>query len=229
MVEAFSAKAATCWVVSDGKPGMENQCLGLAEALDLAAEVKRIRARAPWRWLPPRLWRDPLAALAPDGDLLRPPWPDLVIASGRLSVAPVLAVRRAGGGAVRVIQIQNPVVDPDRFDLVIAPEHDRLRGANVIATRGALHRMSEERLRAAAAAYAPRVSHLPHPRVAVLIGGTNRSYRMTEDAIRRLAAQLATLARDQGFGLLITPSRRTAREHLAILDHALECPPGLPA
>lgn len=68
---------------------MENQCLGLAEALDLATEVKRIRARAPWRWLPPRLRHDPLAALAPDGDLLQPPWPDLVIASGRLSVAPV--------------------------------------------------------------------------------------------------------------------------------------------
>ena len=35
-------KGPTCWVVTDGKVGMEIQCLGLSEALGLMADIKRI-------------------------------------------------------------------------------------------------------------------------------------------------------------------------------------------
>ncbi len=49
----------TCWIMSDGKPGMENQCLGLAEALGLDPVVKRLTIRQPWRSLPPQLWLTP--------------------------------------------------------------------------------------------------------------------------------------------------------------------------
>src|SRR5690606_828770 len=119
-----------CWVVTDGKAGMESQCLGLAEALGLSPEVKKIAPRAPWRWLPPQAWVAPLAALGSKADRLLPPWPDLIIATGRQTVAPALAVKRASGGATFLAQIQNPGVDPARFDLVIAPEHDGLAGDN---------------------------------------------------------------------------------------------------
>jgi len=34
-------------VVSDGRPGMENQCMGLAEAVGLPFIIKRIHPRAP--------------------------------------------------------------------------------------------------------------------------------------------------------------------------------------
>ena len=50
-----------CWVVSDGKPGMQNQCLGLAEAVGLPVVVKRISVRWPWTWLLPQMWPSPLA------------------------------------------------------------------------------------------------------------------------------------------------------------------------
>ena len=83
-----------CWIVSDGKAGMENQCLGLAETLGVEPAVKRIQVRKPWRWLPPSLMPAPLSALDSGGDRLAPPWPDLLIASGRLAVAPAIAVRR---------------------------------------------------------------------------------------------------------------------------------------
>ena len=79
--------------------GTENQCLGLAEALGLRPEVKRIRVRAPWRWLPPKAWWCALAALSPAGDRLSPPWPDVLIASGRKAAAPALALRTASAGA----------------------------------------------------------------------------------------------------------------------------------
>src|SRR3546814_8492259 len=47
------------------------------------------------------------------------------------------------------------------FDLVIVPEHDRLRGPNVLTTKGSLHRVTPERLAAEARRHAPRLDHLP--------------------------------------------------------------------
>jgi mitochondrial fission protein ELM1 len=213
-------------VLSDGKAGTEVQSLGLAEALRFEPEVKRIAIRAPWRWLPPGLWVQPLRSLASGGARLAPPWPEVLIAGGRLTAAPALAVRRASRGASFTIQIQNAKVDPRRFDLVVAPQHDRLSGPNVLTVLGALNRVTPRRLAEAAARLAPHLAHLPRPRVAVLIGGTSKAYRMTPRIAGRLAAQLASLARDAGAGLMITVSRRTGAENEAALRAGLE---GVPA
>ena len=215
----------TCWVVTDGKPGMENQCRGLAEAVGLPTIVKRIQVLFPWRFLPPSLWIAPLAAIAASGDPLLPPWPRLLIATGRASVAPALAIQAASHGQTFAVQIQNPGTGLSRFDLVVPPRHDRLSGPNVVSTRGALHRVTAERLAAAAREFAGSVSHLPRPLVAVLIGGSNRSYRLDATAIGKLADGLRELTAE-GAALLVTPSRRTGAENERILrDHLT----GLPA
>ena len=61
--------------------------------------------------------------------------------------------------------------------------------------------------------------------IAVLIGGNNRVYKMTEDRLATLADQLAALAR-RGFGLAITPSHRTGEDGARLLRERLA---GLPA
>ncbi len=222
MGKAKSNGRPSCWVVSDGRAGNENQCLGLARALGLVAEVKRIRPRAPWRWLAPGLWLGALRALDPAGDLLTPPWPEVLIATGRISVAPAAALRRASRGATFAIQIQNPTIDPGRFDVVVAPAHDRLSGPKVIVTLGAMHGVDQARLDQAAVRFGPRLAHLPKPRIAVLIGGDSKVYRMPPQATRRLAERLARLARQEGVGLMVTTSRRTGAENQEILRRALE-------
>jgi hypothetical protein len=215
-----------CWVLTDGKAGMDSQCLGLAEALGLAPVIRHIRPRAPWRWLPPRLWLRPLSAPGPEGDSLIPPWPALLIATGRQTVAPAVAIRKAARGATFAVQIQNPTVDPALFDLVVAPAHDRLSGPNVISTLGSLHRVTPARLAAEAERFRDRYAALPRPRVAVLLGGSNRQYRLTADSAARLGEALAQAARAAGAGLMVTPSRRTGAENTAIVAEKLA---GLPA
>ena len=54
--ETSPATTLRCWIVTDGKVGMENQCLGLAEAMGLTPEVKRIRLRAALAGLPAEIW-----------------------------------------------------------------------------------------------------------------------------------------------------------------------------
>lgn len=208
-------------MLTDGSAGMENQCRGLAEAMGLEPEIKRVAIRAPWRWLPPSLWLAPFAALDPAGDSLAPPWPDLLIATGRKTVALSIAIRRASGGRCFTVQIQNPTVPPDRFDLVVAPEHDGLNGDNVISTLGSVHRVTREALTRAAEAWRSRLPPLPHPLVAVLIGGSNSQLRLDEAGITRLADGLAKVAREEGAGLLVTPSRRTGVGNEALLRRLL--------
>ena len=215
------------WVLSDGKAGTKNQALGLAEAVGLPFSVKRLVPRKLWRAPPAALWTLPLGMLAlklipgPGSAPLSPPWPTLLIAAGKPSVGPAIAIRRAALGQTLVVQLQDPRVDPRHFDLVAAPRHDGLRGRNVIATRGALHRVTKARLDEAAARFAPLLASLPRPLVAVLIGGSSAHYTLTEATTTRLIEQLKSLQASTGAGLAITASRRTGDANARALHNAL--------
>ncbi|MGB8275213.1 MAG: mitochondrial fission ELM1 family protein [Alphaproteobacteria bacterium] len=216
-----NSETLTCWVVTDGNPGMENQCLGLAAALGVTPVVKRVRNRLPWRWLLPRMWVCALCAPGPKGDRLEPPWPDLLIATGRQSVALSAAVRRASGGRTFTVQIQNPDIASGNFDVVVCPLHDGLAGENVIETLGAMSFVTKESLAQAKERFAPLLARLPRPLVACLVGGTNRAYRFTPHLAAQLADGLAQLSRRYGAGLAVTPSRRTGAEYEALLRDKL--------
>lgn len=217
----------TCWVVTDGKPGMENQCVGLAERLGIAPTVKRIALRAPWRQLSPYLSLGARFAAGPEGDPIAPPWPDILIASGRQSIAPSLAVRRASRRRTFTIQIQDPQISPRKFDLVVVPRHDRLRGKNVLVTRGALHRVTPEHLEGAATRFMSTLGHLPRPRIAVLVGGGNAVYSLTPVIMGDVAEKLANISKAHGAGLMVTPSRRTGEDNEAILRARLRDVPSV--
>jgi mitochondrial fission protein ELM1 len=86
--------------------------------------------------------------------------------------------------------------------------------------------VTAERLAAAGRRFAPLLAHLPRPLVAVLIGGRNRVYNFGLDRLAEIAEQLAALARREGVGLLVTPSRRTGAEGERLLRERLA---GVPA
>jgi len=223
---AVPAGSETCWVVTDGAAGTENPCLGLADALGVSPSVKRIQVRAPWRWLPPELWPNPLAALSGEADTLRPPWPQIVIGSGRKAAAPVAAVKRAAPASFAVF-VQDPRMPPDLFDAIVAPRHDEMGGANVITTTGALTRVGAERLAAAREAFAPTVQDLPAPRIAVLVGGRSRGYDLGTARARRLGRDVADLCASTGGGAMVTTSRRTPPAAAEALRNALSGQPAL--
>jgi mitochondrial fission protein ELM1 len=218
-----AAAFASCSIVTDGKSGMESQCLGLAEALGLDVKIIRVSLRNPWRNLAPHLRIGLEHAFV--GNPLQPPWPDLLIATGRQSVPASFYVKQESPRTRRV-QIQNPGISPRHFDLVVTPMHDNLWGANVIQTIGALHRVTPERLAAEARLLEPRLAGLPHPLIGVLIGGTNAVYRFGIDETRVLASEIARHAAASGGSILVTPSRRTGDANVAELRAALASTPG---
>jgi mitochondrial fission protein ELM1 len=215
---------APVWILHDGKVGLRNQVMGVAEAVGLPFQEKRLETRYPWKLLPPSLWFNARHAPGRGGDRLLPPWPRLVIAAGGRAAAPALAVRDAAQGRCLVVQIQDPKIAPRRFDLMLMPEHDKVRGPNVMVTRGAVHRVTAAKLMQAAELWRPRLAHLPSPRVAVLIGGAG-AYEFMPEHMVELARDLAGLAK-AGAGLMVTPSRRTGAAAEAVLRATLS---GLPA
>lgn len=222
---AFSGDTPRVWVLHDGKIGMANQVIGLAEALNWPFVEKRLAIRPPWKFLTPGLWCFPMKALDPSGDGLSPPWPDVLIACGRNTVALSRAIKRASGGKVFWVQVQDPRFARNEVDLVVAPAHDPAPGANVFRSLGAVHRVTQGKLAEAGKRFAALFALVPRPLVTVLIGGDNAVYRLSEARFAALCDQLAGLAR-QGFGLAITPSRRTAGERIALLHEKLK---GFPA
>ena len=211
-------------MVTDGKAGMESQCVGLAEALGFSPVVKRVSLRTPWRQLTPFLRIGRRMQFAGTSDALMPPWPDLLIATGRHSVAASLFVRRMSardGKRTVTVQLQNPAIAPSHFDLVVVPRHDGLSGPNILSTRGALHRVTPAVLRAGAERLAPSVARLRRPYVAVLLGGSNGAYRFDAGSGRKLGALVAAAARPLSASLLVTPSRRTGNDALAALQKAI--------
>src|SRR5438552_6552857 len=212
--------APVVWVLHDGKPGMKSQALDLAEATGFPFIKKQLSVRAPWAWLPPQQWLAPFGAVITEAGPLRPPWPDLVIGCGRLSAMPALAIRRASAGRTFAAQVQDPRVGRNEFDLLFVPEHDRLRGPRTIVTRGAIHRVTAARLAEARLRF-PRLAGLPRPILGVLIGGANRSYRLSLDRLAAIAEAIAGVLRAGGGSAVVTPSRRTGAAGVALLRRRL--------
>ena len=218
--------SSSCWIVCDeGKVGTQNQCVGLAEGLGYVPQIFQVKARFPWSLLPASMWPWALSGLEAPG--LKAPWPSLIIGAGRASVAPTAAIRALTKGKTRVIQLQNPRVNPALFDAIISPRHDALQGPNVIETKGALHRVTTTRLEHEAARFASLFEGMPRPITTVLIGGTNRCYDLTPDSIRKLVANLKTALAQIGGSLAVTISRRTEPENIRVLEEALQDVPAV--
>jgi mitochondrial fission protein ELM1 len=196
---------------------MEAQGIAVAEAVGLPYRLKRVRLTGAMRLVPARLqiYIPPSRLLrsVTSNEPLAPPWPRLIISIGRRSVPIALALKRVAKAFA--LHIQNPKVPKHRFDLIAAPVHDGYTGDNVINTFGAVHSVTAKRLAAAARSFAVKIDPLPHPRIAVLLGGDSAAFSFPPDLAASFGASLAQAARDSSASLLVTPSRRTSPESLS--------------
>ncbi len=197
--------------------GLKAQAVGLAEAAGLTPDLRTLSIKRPWSALSPGLWPFPLTAVEPES--IAAPLPRLIIGCGGAGARVAAALRQPG---VKVVTIQHPRMALNKFDLVFAARHDGIKGANVIVTRTALHRVTQARLNAEAAIWQPFFASQPRPLVAVLLGGSNGRYRFDAAEAELLAARLAVLIQQDGAGVIITPSRRTGADVIAILHRVLD-------
>lgn len=211
------------WVVSEGIAGTENQCLGITDALGVTPVVKRIQLNQPWKTLSPYLPFEQKWSFSKKGDPLQPPWPHMVIAAGRKSIAGAFYIKKKNWQQNRkktwLIQIQDPRVSARHFDLVAVPQHDPLRTKNVIVTDGSPNRITEKLLRQEKEKFKNLFSGLPDQKILFAIGGKSKDYEMLEEDIDSLIQEMMRLS--ESYGLMVTISRRTGIENTQKIKEAL--------
>jgi mitochondrial fission protein ELM1 len=212
------------WTLTDGHAGNRRQADALAAALDCGpAQDWLLEPRLPWNMLAPRSFAGADHAFGTGfAQALAHP-PRLAIGCGRQAA---LATRLLHERGSKVVQILDPRIDTGYWDLVVAPEHDRLVGDNVIALLGSLNPVDEPWLERARAAFA-HFAELPQPRTAVLLGGSSSHARFDRSAFEVLASKLEAVLAREGGSVLITTSRRTPADLIAALRHRYVETPGV--
>lgn len=213
--------STSIWMLGSGKMGHEANCNGIIAALGLQAETRPIRPRkifdllAPWG---PIDWKD-----RPDkaGSCLAPPFPDIAIAAGRVTVPYLRYLKAASNWRTFTIFMQDPRTGTGAADVIWVPAHDRLRGDNVIVTLTSPHPLRPKVLGACRANPDPRLASLKAPRLALILGGPSGDYPFGRDDHQALA-RIAADCRHKGYALMITPSRRTPPECLSLIRVSLE-------
>ena len=213
----------TAWLITDGKIGMDVQVKGVADALGLDYQLKHVSPRQPFRMLSPYGPVDPRERLGQPNTPFAPPYPSILIATGRLSIPYFRAVfRKAGIGTFGVV-LQDPKTGPRTADVIWVPEHDKRRGPNVFTTLTAPHSFTQARFAELRQHMPEAIAALPAPRVALILGGPSGNHVFDDKAIARLAASIASLAPYAG-SFLISVSRRTPPAMLTAVKAAADRP-----
>ncbi len=204
----------SAWVVHDGAAGNRRQAFALADALGLTVQEWLLAPRAPWSWAAPRRWPGAGRAFGDDfAAALQATPPDLVIGCGRQAA---LATRLAREHGARVVQILDPRIDPRHWDVVVAPAHDGLAGANVVTLVGSLHPVDDAWLADARARFLS-FGDLPGPRTGVLLGGETAATKFDRSAFEVLATKLERTLAQQGGRVMFCGSRRSSPEIAALV------------
>ncbi len=196
-------------ILTDGKAGDEQPLIGIAEAIGVEPDIRRIAPRAFYASLMPWGPIDPKDRSTNPASPIAPPFPDICLATGRRAVAYLRALKKASPDTFTVF-FKDPRTRYHGADLLVVQTHDAPRGQNILVTPTAPNRMSAARLSEARETAPDHLKHLPSPRSAVLIGGDSRHHRFSQEDIERLMHALDKRIHS-GHRLMITTSRRTPK------------------
>jgi hypothetical protein len=199
------------WVLADDKLGHTTQSIGLADALGWPYVVKELRFNRLNRLSNRLLGAGRLALDRQRSTPLVPPWPELVIATGRRTGPVARWIGARGGGATRLVQLGRKGADrADDFDLTVTCTHYGMPAhARRIETLAPLAAITEQRLQAAGERWRDLFGAAPRPHVALLVGGTSALHQLRAAAAARMARDVSAFTAAAGGTLYVVTSPRT--------------------
>ena len=198
------------WCLTDGSTGMISQVRGLAEALNVNYELKVVKLNFPWSKLPVNLLPLSNMMFKNLSDFnLDSKAPDILISCGKRSIYASLFIKKKSIKRVFSIHIQNPRVNTNNFDIVVAPSHDNVIGHNVITTDLAINHITPKLLDKHAEKMKDSFGSIQKPICTVFIGGKSRNYKFDQSNVIELAKSLDKVMNNNNVQMFIIFSRRT--------------------
>ena len=194
-------------LLTEGMHGMVSQVEGLAKALDLNFIHEKIELNNFWKFLPPKI--TPVKSFVFKNKMKE--HFNIVISCGRKSVIPSLYLKKKYKSKIINIHIQNPKVSLKNFDFVVAPEHDRITGSNVLTTRGAIHYLTKDELVLSQNYLKSKID--PKKKIAsFIIGGPNKYYNYNDSVIAGIFSRVKKSFIQNNYQAIIIPSMRTPKK-----------------
>ena len=202
------------WILSDGKVGHTTQSEALARLLGWPYEIKHLHfhwwnrfQKVLWGLLPPHKVGLDSARSSP----LNPPWPDIVLNAGWRSVPVARWIREQNHGHTLIVQLgRKGGFSIDLFDVAITPmyygfpPHPRR-----IETATPLNQLTQQSVDEVSRKWPNLFQNTPHPRIALILGGSTTVFSFSPDIASRLARQVKDLAQQCGGTIFAVTSPRT--------------------
>ena len=192
-------------LLTEGMHGMVSQVEGLAKALDLDFTHQQVELNSFWKFIPPKL--TPISQKVykkiNQDDF------DFIISCGRKSVIPSIHLKNIANKKVFNIHIQDPKVDLNHFNFIVAPEHDSLQGQNVINTKGAIHYLTENEISENKDYLNSLIKNDERKIWTLIMGGPTKYYDYSTKNIKHIFTSLYKLLKKHDFQLVVIPSMRT--------------------
>ena len=192
-------------LLTQGMHGMISQAEGLAKALDLDFTHHTVELNNFWKMVPPKITPISQSVYKKiDHENF-----DVIISCGRKSVIPSIHLKNNSNKKVFNIHIQDPKVDLKHFDFIVAPEHDSIKGQNVISTKGAIHYLTENEINENKDYLNSFIKKDKRIIWTLIMGGPTKYYDYSTKNIKEIFTTLSKLSKKHNFQLVIIPSMRT--------------------
>ena len=192
-------------LLTEGMHGMISQVEGLAKALDIDFTHHKVELNHVWKFVPPNL--SPISQNVfkkiNHDDF------DIIISCGRKSVIPSIYLKSTTNKKVFNIHIQDPKVDLNHFDFIVAPEHDEIHGQNVISTKGAIHYLTENEISENKDYLNSFIKRDKRKIWTLILGGPTKYYDYSTKNMKHIFTSLYKLLKKHDFQLVVIPSMRT--------------------
>ena len=203
-------------LLTEGMHGMISQAEGLAKALDLEFTHHKVELNSFWKLLPPKftpISQNVFKKIHSDAF-------DVIISCGRKSVIPSIFLKKNSKKKVMNIHIQDPKVNLDNFNYVIAPEHDGLIGQNVFSTKGAIHYLTKEEINNHSNYLKDRLQ-TKKEYFLLILGGPTKHYDYSDKNILNILNLFNDLVEKNKLQGIVIPSMRTPKNVIELSKNKL--------
>ena len=192
-------------LLTQGMHGMISQVEGLAKALEIDFTHHTVELNNFWKLIPPKMTPISQSVYKKiDHDNF-----DIIISCGRKSVIPSIYLKNSSNKKIFNIHIQDPKVDLKHFDFIVAPEHDAMKGQNVISTRGAIHYLTENEINENKDYLNSFIKKDERKIWTLIMGGPTKYYDYSPKNINNIFKKINELSKIHNFQLVVIPSMRT--------------------